>query len=48
MDESGIDDNEEADYGYAPKGQRCFGERKSRKTARTTRIPANRPHGKAL
>ena len=47
-DGPGVDDNEEADCGYAPKGQGRFGERKSRKTARTTLIPAYRPHGKAL
>ena len=47
-DGPGVDDNEEADCGYAPKGQGRFGERKSRKTARTALIPAYRPHGKAL
>ena len=43
MDESGIDDNEVIEDGYAPKGERCYVEKKSRKTYRTTFISAYSP-----
>ena len=48
MDESGIDENEEIEYGYAPKGAKCYGEKKSRRTHRTTFISAYSPTGKTF
>ena len=48
MDESGMDDNEVIEDGYAPKGERCYVEKKSRKTYRTTFISAYSPVKRAL
>jgi len=48
MDESGMDDNEEISYGYSMKGDRCYGEKQSRRNKRTTFIATYSPVQKGL
>ncbi len=40
MDECGIDDNEEPEYGYGPKGERVMGEKHAKRTSRLSIISA--------
>ncbi len=43
-----MDDNEEVEYGYSQKGIRCYGEKVSRRSKRTTFIAAYSPLNKGL
>ena len=48
MDESGMDDHEMRDRGYAPIGKRCYDDKPSRRTKRTTFIAGYSSDTKSL